>query len=636
MTQRDNQRDKLFTRRALLLGSSQLALVGALVGRLYYLQVVEADRYVTLSDENRINLKLLPPPRGRMFDRFGEALATDRLTYRAVIVAEQARTVGIDGTLDALGEIIEVSDGDRRRVLRDVKRKRAFVPVAVREDLTWEDVAKVEVNSYDLPGVSIEVGHTRFYPHTEAVGHILGYVGAVSEAELKGSDDPLLELPDFRIGKNGLEKQHDADLRGTAGSSQVEVNAVGRVIRELNRVEGKAGKDVELTLDIGLQEFTRRQIADESAACVLLDIHSGEILAMVSAPAFDPNVFSVGLNARDWEAFLANPKTPLINKAIAGLYPPGSTFKMITGLAALDAGIITADTRITCAGHTTFGNRLLHCWNRNGHGSITVQDAVKQSCDIFFFETARRLGIDKLSEMAKRFGLGNKVGIDLPGEKPGIIPSRDWYMKTHGKSWPQGETLNAGIGQGFIVISPLQLATMIARFANGGRAVVPHLTRRVGGKRPEDAPNQPFPSLGIKQASLDAILRGMAAVVNEPHGTAYPGRITEAGFEMGGKTGSAQVRHLSAVEAARGGFTLSKNLEAEIPWRERDHALFMGFAPVSAPRFACGIVVEHGLHPGISAVPIVHAVLLEAQKRYLPGDTAPSAQNVSRDGRKEG
>jgi penicillin-binding protein 2 len=635
MNQRENQRDKLFTRRALLLGASEMALVGALVGRLYYLQVVEASRYATLSDENRINLKLLPPPRGRIFDRFGEALATDRLTYRAVIVAEQARPVGIDGTLDALGNIIEVTEADRRRVVRDVKRKRAFVPVSVREDLTWEDVAKVEVNSYDLPGVSIEVGHTRYYPHTEAVGHILGYVGAVSEAELKDADDPLLELPDFRIGKNGVEKQRDADLRGVAGSSQVEVNAVGRVIRELNRVEGKPGHDVELTIDIGMQEFMRRTIGDESAACTLLDIHSGEILAMVSAPAFDPNLFSLGLNARDWEAFLSNPKTPLINKAIAGIYPPGSTFKMITGIAALEGGAITPDTRITCGGHTTIYNQVRHCWNRNGHGSITVHDAVKQSCDIFFYEAARRLGIDKLSEIAKRFGLGSKVGIDLPGEKPGIMPSRDWYLQTHGKSWPLGETVNCGIGQGFIVVTPLQLATVVSRIANGGRAVVPHLTRRVGGKVPEDRPNPPFPSLGIRQASLDIILRGMAAVVNEVHGTAYPGRITEPGFEMGGKTGSAQVRHLTAAERERGGFTLSKSIENEIPWRERDHALFMGFAPLSAPRFGCGIIVEHGLHPGLSAVPIVHQVLLEAQKRYLAG-SAPSAQNQPGAVQKEG
>jgi penicillin-binding protein 2 len=625
MSQRQDQRDKLFTRRALLLGSSQLALVGALVGRLYYLQVVDADRYATLSDENRINLKLLPPPRGRMFDRFGEALATDRLTYRAVVVAEQARSIGLDGTLDALGQLVEISDGDRRRVMRDVKRKRAFVPVAVREDLTWDDVAKVEVNSYDMAGVSIEVGHTRYYPHTEAVGHILGYVGAVSEAELKGADDPLLELPDFRIGKNGLEKQHDADLRGAAGSSQVEVNAVGRVIRELNRVEGKPGKDVELTLDIGLQEYTRRKIADESAATVLLDIHNGEILAMVSAPAFDPNVFSVGLNARDWEALLSDPKTPLINKAIAGVYPPGSTFKMMTALAALDAGVLTPDTHISCAGHMSFGDRLLHCWQRGGHGSIDVHTAIKQSCDIFFFETARRVGIDKLAQMAKRFGFSGKVGIDLPGEKTGLVPNRDWMLRTHGKGWPQGETLNAGIGQGYVIVTPLQLATMMARLANGGRAVVPHLTRRVGGKQPDNASNPPFPSLGVNPAAIATVLSGMNAVCNDPRGTGYTSRIKEPGFEMGGKTGSAQVRKLSTAERDRGGSTLGKTLEAQIPWRERDHALFIAFAPVTAPRFACAVVVEHGLHGGSAAAPIARDVLLEAQRRYLSG-TAPSAQ----------
>jgi penicillin-binding protein 2 len=612
--QRDQLRDQMFTRRALLLGGAKLALFGTLVGRLYYLQVVEADRYKVLAEDNRINLKLLAPPRGRILDRFGEPLALNRLNYRVVIVAEQARD--IEQTLDQLAQLIDVGEADRRRVLRDVRRKRQFVPVTVRENLNWEDVSKIEINAPDLPGVSIDVGQSRFYPHTEAVGHLLGYVGAVSEAELTG--EPLLELPEFRIGKNGIEKTRDLDLRGAAGASQVEVNAVGRVVRELSRQEAVPGKDVELTIDIGLQEFTRQRIGDESAAGVVMEIHTGEVLAMVSAPAFDPNLFSTGLNAREWEEFLSNPKQPLNNKAIQGQYPPGSTFKMMTALAALDAGVITPSTTFNCPGHFALGDRLWYCWKyKGGHGTIDLNYAIKQSCDCYFYETAKRVGIDKLAAMAQRFGLGSRLGIDIPGERPGNIPTRDWVRATQGHAWNPGETLNAGIGQGMVLVTPLQLATMAARIANGGYAVVPHLTRAVGGKPADDLKRPPFPSLGISPTMLAPVVNGMIAVCNDPRGTAFRSRIMEPGFEMAGKTGSAQVRRMSAAERDNN----VRRKDAEIPWRERDHAMFISFAPIQAPRYACGIVVEHGLHGADSAAPIARDMLLEAQKRDLGRET---------------
>ncbi len=435
MKQRDQQRDQVFTRRALLLGGAKIGLFSALVGRLYYLQVVEAERYKVLAEDNRINLRLLAPPRGKILDRYGEPLALNRLNYRVVIVAEQARDV--ERTLDQLAMLIDVTDADRRRVLRDVRRKRQFVPVTVRENLDWDDVSKIEINTPDLPGVSIDVGQSRFYPHTEAVGHILGYVGAVSEAELTG--EPLLELPEFRIGKNGIEKTRDLDLRGAAGASQVEVNAVGRVIRELSRQDAAPGKDLELTIDIALQEFARERIGDESAATVVMDIHTGEVLAMVSAPAFDPNLFSRGLNAREWEEFLANPKQPLNNKAIQGQYPPGSTFKMLTAIAALEAGVITPSTTFTCPGHYALGNRQWYCWKyKGGHGTIDLDYAIRQSCDVYFYNAAMRVGIDKLAAMAKRFGLGGRLGIDMPGERPGNIPTREWVRATQGHPWNLG------------------------------------------------------------------------------------------------------------------------------------------------------------------------------------------------------
>lgn len=618
MNQREALRNKTWTRRSLLIAGGQGALFSALLGRLYYLQVVEADKYTMLAEDNRISLKLLAPPRGRLFDRFGEVLATNGQTYRAVVVLEQARD--IEATLDALSRLIEVGEGDRRRVYRELKRKRAFVPIVVRDNLDWAELAKIEVNAPDLPGVSIDVAQTRFYPHTEAVGHLLGYVGAVSEAELVKGEDPLLELPDFRIGKNGVEKLHDLDLRGKAGSSQVEVNAVGRVVRELARDDGTPGKDVRLTIDIGLQEFARQRIGEESAACVVMEIHSGEVLAMVAAPAFDPNLFSAGLTARDWEALLADPKNPLTNKAIAGHYAPGSTFKMITALAGIEAGVVTPNFDVFCTGKYPFGNTLFHCWKKQGHGRVGLHNALKFSCDTFFYEVSRRVGIDRLAQMARQFGFGEQVGIDLPGEKPGVMPDRAWKQNALGQAWAQGETLSCGIGQSYVTATPLQLCVMAARLANGGFAVVPHVTQMIGGEPPPRRLRPPFPQLTLARQSLPLIHDAMNAVVNEGGGTAFKARIQEAGFEMAGKTGSAQVRRISLAERERG---LRK--QEELPWKERDNALFVAYAPVAQPRYACAVVVEHGAHGSTSAAPIARDVLLEAQRRNSGGSQPPAA-----------
>ncbi len=607
--QRDQDRERLFTRRALLLGAAQACLFGGLGARLYYLQVIEAEKYATLAEDNRMNMRLLVPPRGRILDRFGEVLATSRLNYRVVLVREQAPNV--EATIDAIARLITVGEADRRRVLRDVRRKRAFVPVMVREDLSWEEVARLEVNAPDLPGVSIDVGQSRLYPHTEAVGHILGYVGIVSEVDLKSSTgDPLLELPDFRIGKNGVEKIHDQALRGVAGTSQIEVNAVGRVIREVNRDDGRPGRDVELTIDIHLQAFVRERVGEESTAAVVMDCRNGEILSLVSAPAFDPNMFSAGLKASDWEELQAHPKTPLTNKAVSGQYAPGSTFKMVTALAALEAGVITANQTIHCPGHYELGERRFHCWKyKGGHGAMNMVEALMQSCDVYFYEIARRIGIDKISDMAQRLGIGSSLGIELPGERSGLAPTRAWYQRRRAASWPQGETVNAAIGQGMILATPLQLATMTARLASG-LAISPHLTRTIGGRAPLDRAHAAPPSLGLNPQHLALIQRGMAMVTNEQRGTGYKARITEPGLEMAGKSGTAQVRIISKAERDTG---VKKN--EDLPWRFRDHALFVAFAPLVNPRFACAVVVEHGGGGSSVAGPMVRDILLETQKR---------------------
>jgi penicillin-binding protein 2 len=622
--QREPQRHKLLTRRAALLGAGQAILFTALAERMYQLQILESDRYVVLADENRISLQLLAPQRGRILDRFGAALADNHQNYRLVVIAEQAGD--ITATLDALAGLIEIGEGDRRRVLRDIRRKHPFVPVQVRGNLSWDEMARIEVAIPELPGVTIEQGLTRSYPLGETAAHAIGYVAAVSEAELSG--DPLLELPDFRIGKSGVEKSQDAELRGTAGTSQVEVNAFGRIVRELARVPGRPGKDVVSCLDAAMQDFlARRCSSEESVASVLLDAVTGDVLALVSSPSFDPAPFAVGLTPAVWQQLSADPRNPLTNKAIAGVYPPGSTFKPVVATAALTAGVLTPDTSIACPGYLELGDTTFHCWRKGGHGSLRLRDAIKKSCDVFFYETARRLGIDRLAAMARRLGLGGVLGLDIPGERPGLIPSREWKLATSGTAWSQGETVIAGIGQGSVLATPLQIAIMIARLVTG-RTVVPRLVRSDGVMPPGGDRIPPdFPALGVSPGVLALVLDGMNAVVNEQGGTAYAERITDPGLAMGGKSGTSQVRAITEYEHEHGLRKIS-----QIPWKERDHALFVGFAPVGAPRYVCATVVEHGGvgggHGSEVAGPICRDVLREVQRRD-PARRVPGGDTVA-------
>jgi penicillin-binding protein 2 len=609
--QHEAQRQRLLTRRAAILAAGQATLVAALAGRMYQLQILERDRYVVLADENRFNLQLLAPPRGRILDRFGAALADNHQNYRLVVVPEQAGDIG--ATLDALAGLIEVGETDRRRMLRDIRRKHPFVPVVIRANLTWDEMARVEVALPELPGISIEQGLTRSYPFGETAAHVIGYVASVSEPELTG--DPLLELPDFRIGKSGVEKAQDGALRGGAGTSQVEVNAFGRVVREVDRVPGKPGKDVVTGLDGAMQDFlARRCSVEESVASVLLDAVTGDVLALVSSPSFDPAPFTMGLSPAMWQQLSTDPRNPLTNKVIAGVYPPGSTFKPVVATAALASGTLTPETSITCPGYVELGDATFHCWRQHGHGTLRLRDAIKRSCDVFFYETARRLGIDRLGSMARRLGFGGVLGLDIPGERPGLIPSREWKLATSGSAWSQGETMIAGIGQGSVLATPLQIAVMVARLVTG-RAVVPRLLRADGVVPPGGDLGPPdFPALGVSARVLALVVDGMNAVVNEPGGTAYAERITDAGFAMGGKSGTSQVRAISEYEHEHGLRKVS-----QIPWKERDHALFVGFAPVGAPRYVCATVVEHGGvrggHGSEVAGPICRDVLREAQRR---------------------
>ncbi len=610
-----NGRGKILTRRAMVLAGGKVALLAALAGRLYYLQVVQSPKFAMLADENRINIRLLAPPRGRIVDRFGVPLAVNRPTYRAVMIPEQAGN--IEETLNAVADLVPLTEADRRRVLRDMRSRHSFVPVVLREDMDWNEMSRLDVNAVDLPGVSIEQGLIRHYPFGDETAHVVGYVAPVSEQELN-SDDPLVELPDFRVGKSGIEKEYDLELRGTAGTSEVEVNAFGRVVRELAHEDGISGEQIVLGLDMALQDLAMRRCAAQgSASAIVMDTWTGEILALASAPGFDPSAFASGLSSAQWKALVDNPYNPLANKAIAGVYSPGSTFKPLVATAALEAGVITPDTEFFCPGEFHLGNAVFHCWKKGGHGTLSVHRAIRESCDVFFYHTSDLVGIDRIAQMANRFGLGVKSGIDIPGEKTGLIPTRAWKLATTGVPWQRGETLSCGIGQSFVSVTPLQLAIYAARMATG-RLVKPVVAREAGVMTPASpvatAISRDFASLGVQQKTLDVIRSAMYGVVNELHGTAYGARITDPTMEMAGKTGTSQVHHIAREIRDRGVVTGTK-----VPWKDRDHALFIAFAPVTTPRYACAVVVEHGGatggEGGAVAAPIAHDLLLEAQQR---------------------
>ncbi len=621
---RDTDRSKLFSRRTAMLAGGKVFLLSALTARLYYLQVIESDKYKTLAFENRINFRLLAPPRGRITDRVGRPLADNQQNYRVLLVQEN--TTSVEGTIEALQRIIHLGETDRKRILRDVKRNRSFVPVTVLENLEWNEVSQIEVNTPDLPGVVIDVGESRFYPFGGEFAHVLGYVAPVAEKEITG--DPLLELPGFRIGKAGIEKVHDLALRGSGGNSQVEVNAYGRVIRELERNEGQPGSEVRLTLDRNLQQFVAKRIEEHSASVVVMDVHTGEVLTLVSSPSYNPNHFNHGLSTKEWNSLINNPRSPLINKSISGQYSPGSTFKMLVALAALERGIITPDTKYFCSGKMELGNATFHCWKEQGHGLLNCTDAISQSCDVYFYEIAKRIGVKRIAEMARRFGLGDPMGIDLPGEQGGLIPSNKWKLAKIGSSWQKGETVILGIGQGFILATPLQLATMTAQLVNGGIKIKPHLTKSLLNTENSngDEKIEPAESLNISRANLRLVRNAMTRVVNHPRGTAFRSRIKEDGMAMGGKTGTVQVRRISKAEREKG---VLKNSELE--WKERDHALFVGFAPIENPRYAVSIVVEHGGGGSSIAAPIGRDILYEAQRLNILSKNPPAAPVVRED-----
>ena len=594
----------LFTRRALVLMAAQIAALAALGNRLYRLQVADGRKYAALAENNRVSTRMLAPPRGRIVDRFGVALAGNRVNWRALLLAEE--TTDVPATLDRLSAVIPLDPHDRARIERELKHDRRYVPIVVHDFLTWDDMARIEVNAPDLPGILVDVGTTRLYPQGPTMAHVVGYVAPANERDVAA--DPDLALPGMRIGRAGVEQFHDANLRGTPGSVQMEVNSVGRVVRELDRRDGIQGETVALSVDLGLQQAVLGRIADQAASAVVMDCRNGEVLAMVSTPSFDPSLFDSGVSQAQWAQWTADTRTPLINKTIAGLYPPGSTFKPAVAMAALQAGTLSPTDRIDCPGYIDVGGTRFHCWAKHGHGSLNLHQGIKFSCDVFFYEVARRTGMEAIAASAHLFGLGTDLDIELPHQRAGLIPTPAW-RRGHGHHWNGGDTIVSGIGQGYVQVTPLQLATYASRIATG-RAVQPHLTRAIDGAMQPVADPAHWPELGMPDDHLQALRSGMYAVVNEAYGTAPLARLPLVGVQMAGKTGSAQVRRVSRYLRESGHFN-----SAKLPWEFRPHALFICFAPYDAPRYAAAVVIEHGNAAAEVAAPLARDIMMDTLTR---------------------
>jgi penicillin-binding protein 2 len=591
-----NERQGSFLRRTFVVGGLT-ALGGlALTGRLAQLQVVQAGQYATMASNNQFNFRLVPPPRGRILDRDGVVIAGNRPSFRVLVVRDETRD--LDQTLDLLGRLLPDTMERRRSIIRDVNAAPRFSPVPVKSDLTWEEFARVNLYANELPGVMADMNEARYYPFGGTFAHVIGYVAKPNDRDIKAIEDrgekvpEILYNPGFRIGRQGVEKSFDADLRGEAGGTRVEVDARGRVVAE--DVGGSRpavpGKDVVLTLDADVQNRALEVFGEESGGCVVMDVRNGDILCMVSAPSFDPNLFVGGVPANVYNALRDYERKPLLDKAIYGSFPPGSTFKMTTALALLDAGVNPAE-RVVCTGGYRYGNRTFRCWKRGGHGAMDMHNAIKNSCDTYFYHLCNRAGVDRIARVAEDLGLHQTYEIGIAGQSKGTMPSRAWkadYARRtrnpnpDAGTWYPGETLSVAIGQGAVSTTALQLAVMTARLAHGRKAITPRLVRSVGGvERPSGAT---APDLPFSQEHLDIVRAGMAAVANDVTGTAY--RASQLGLgdiQMAGKTGTAQSRDYGT--GSRG--------PRDAVWSRRDHALFVAFAPHDAPRYAIALIIQH-------------------------------------------
>ncbi len=590
----EGQQNYSFSRRAMLLGGIQASLGLVLAGRMTWLSVYENDKYKLLSESNRVNLTLTPPRRGWIVDRRGVPIANNRTDFRVDIIPDRLENKG--QVLGALKQILRLTAEDIARIEDDLKGAAGFQPVQVAENLDWERYAAVSVRLPELPGVAPTRGFARNYPAGAAVGHLIGYVGTASAEQFKETKDPLLLTPGFKLGKDGLEKMLEGSLRGTPGAKRSEVTARGKLVRELETRPDTPGKTARLTIDAGLQEYTARRLGNESGSVTVFDLTNGDILAMVSMPCYDPNAFSDGISRTEWKMLSDDDHLPLMNKTLQGLYPPGSTFKPATALAILGAGIDPKRV-VYCNGGYTLGNRRFGCLGR--HGPMTMHTAIARSCNTYFYTLGREIGIDPIAAAARKLGFGAEFDLPLPSQRYGTVPDTAWKMRRFKQEWTQADTLNASIGQGYVLVSPFQLAVATARIASS-RALLPSLII--------DKPKPPL-RLEFPEEHLAIVRAGMDEVVNGA-GTAGASRLQLDGIRMGGKTGTAQVRRIMDSNRGQGG-----------EWKYRDHGLFICFAPVDNPRYAASVVIEHGMGGARAAAPVAKDVLTWLFDRQKAMDT---------------
>ncbi len=572
-----------FSRRAFALSAGQIGVGALLAGRMAWLSVAENERYKLLSESNRVNLTLIPPRRGWIVDRAGHAIANNRTDFRIDLIPERVEDAA--RVLADLARLLKLDPSEVERITKELERARGLQPVPVAENLDWDRYAAVVVRQPELPGVAPTQGYARNYPAGAAVAHLVGYVGTPSAEQYKESKDPLYLAPGFKLGKDGLEKALEPKLRGTPGARRVEVTARGRPVRDLDTRRDVPGQTVKLTIDAGLQEYAARRLGNESGSAVVIDARTGGILAMASMPAYDPNSFSDGISRLEWGMLSEDDHLPLTNKVLQGLYPPGSTFKPATAIAALRAGIDPERT-VYCNGGYQLGNRFFRCLGR--HGSVNLHRAIAKSCNTYFYTMGRDVGMDGVAAAARQLGLGAEYPLPFPSQRYGTIPDPAWKLRKYKERWRPADTLNASIGQGYILASPLQLAVQASRIASG-RELMPRILA--------DAPIV-GPMLDVPQERMAMIRSGMDEVVNGA-GTAVRSRLQLDGIRMGGKTGTAQVRRIAG--GARGGLN--------VPWKYRDHGLFIGFAPVENPLYAVAVVIEHGMSGSGAAAPVARDLL---------------------------
>ena len=587
----ENSQVFTFTRRAFVLGAAQSGIAALLAGRVAYISIAENERYQTLSESNRVQMQLLPPRRGWIVDRSGQPIAINRSDFRVDLIPDRLKEP--DRVIAELAQLLDLPSDEIDRIKKELERAAGYQPVPVAENLPFEKYAAVTVRQPEMPGVTPLRSFSRFYPDGAAVAHLIGYVGTPNKKEHEKEDkNPLLITPGFKIGKEGLEKTMEQRLRGKPGAQRTEVTARGKLVRELSTLPDRSGGVLPLTIDAGLQTFAARRLGDESGSVVVLDCLTGDLLALASMPAYDPNSFSDGISQNEWKMLADDERHPLINKSLNGLYPPGSTFKPMVAMALLSAGI-EPDEVVSCGGGFQLGNRFFRCLGR--HGPMNMHRAIAKSCNTYFYAMGRRAGIDAISAMGKRLGFGQKFDIPVVSQNYGTMPGAEWKRTKFEKTpklierpdWTESDTLNTSIGQGFVIVNPLQLAVMSARVASG-RDVVPRLI----GRNHPPAPPLPFP-----KEHFDAVRGGMWEVVNGA-GTAVRSKLELQGIEMGGKTGTAQVRRITGSQRGQSG-----------AWKYRDHGLFVCFAPTANPRYAASVVIEHGMGGARAAAPIAKDVL---------------------------